>query len=337
MSHTPTTPVLTAPSTPTAMPALRRAAMRAMLAPSTHNTQPWRFVVGPTSLDLFADPTRALPVIDPRSRQQVISCGAALLAARVSLAADGVPVEVDLLPDRADPDHLARLRVVAGHRRPDPAAAALDRAGDQRHTNRRAFGGEAVPAHVVARLQDAAASEGAFLCLLTAEPGRALVTAMTAEAERELFTDPGYRAELRDWAGRTGSHDDGIPTDAIPAAGRSAEQLPVRGFDQRGTGRLPAEAHAEHDPCLLLLATDTDDRLGWLRAGQALDRVLLEATREDLVVGLFSQFSEVHRIRAEVRATLRLVGYPHLLLRVGHAERTPGTPRRPVPDVLTAS
>ncbi len=54
---------------------LRRAAARATLAPSVHNTQPWRFDLGPTSLDLSADATRRLPVIDPDGRQLRISCG----------------------------------------------------------------------------------------------------------------------------------------------------------------------------------------------------------------------------------------------------------------------
>ena len=44
-------------------------------APSIHNTQPWRFAASPDRLDVFLDPERALPVLDPTCRQQVISCG----------------------------------------------------------------------------------------------------------------------------------------------------------------------------------------------------------------------------------------------------------------------
>jgi hypothetical protein len=35
--------------------ALRRAAVRATLAPSVHSTQPWRFVIGRDVLELYAD------------------------------------------------------------------------------------------------------------------------------------------------------------------------------------------------------------------------------------------------------------------------------------------
>lgn len=322
-------------TSPTVLPVLRRAAMRGMLAPSTHNTQPWRFVAGPHFLDLYADHSRALDVIDPQGRQLLISCGAALQGARISLAADGLPVTVSLFPDSHEKDHLARIRVLDGPRRPEPDAAALDRAAEDRHTNRRAFSREPVPDHLVHRLQAAAEREGAFLYPLSPGPKRALVITLTAEAEGLLFANPGYRAELRDWAGRSGSHDDGLPPQVIPEAGRVAEQLPIRAFDQQGTGRLPTGAHAETDECLLLLSTDTDDSIAWIRAGQALERILLELTRAGLVAGLFTQLSELRRIREQVRSALDLGGYPHLLLRVGYAERTPATPRRPVPEVLT--
>lgn len=326
------TPSRTAPRT---LPAIRRAVMRAMLAPSTHNTQPWRFVAGPSVLDLFTDPTRALTVIDPGGRQQTISCGAALLGARLSLAAEGAGVTVSELPDPADPDHLARLTVTAGGSAPDADAGRLDRAADQRHTNRRAFDHEPVAPAVIARLQAAAQQEGTFLVPLTEEPGRSLVAALTAEAEGLLFGSPAYRAELRDWAGRPGDQVDGIPAASIPAAGRVSDRLPTRGLDQYGTGRLPAGAGAADDACLLLLATGTDDPHGWLAAGQALGRILLELTTDNLVAGLYTQLTEIPRIRDQVRSVTRLVGYPQLLLHVGHAVRTPPTPRRSVPDVLT--
>jgi hypothetical protein len=56
----------------------RKAVERASLAPSVHNTQPWRFVVRPTVLELHADSDRQLRALDPTGRQLVISCGCAL-------------------------------------------------------------------------------------------------------------------------------------------------------------------------------------------------------------------------------------------------------------------
>ena len=86
----------------------RRAVERASLAPSVHNTQPWHFVVRSEVLELRGDSDRQLRALDPTGRQMVISCGCALFNARVGLAADRV-VQVDRVPDAAEPDLLARL------------------------------------------------------------------------------------------------------------------------------------------------------------------------------------------------------------------------------------
>jgi nitroreductase len=64
------------------------AADAARLAPSIHNTQPWRWVVRGDRLELFAAPERQLHEQDPRGRLMQLSCGAALHHALVALAAE---------------------------------------------------------------------------------------------------------------------------------------------------------------------------------------------------------------------------------------------------------
>jgi nitroreductase len=58
----------------------------ALLAPSTHNTQPWGFTLGPDRILLFRDRSRWLQVADPTQRELHLSVGCAmenlLIAAR---------------------------------------------------------------------------------------------------------------------------------------------------------------------------------------------------------------------------------------------------------------
>ena len=81
----------------------------AVLAPSGHNTQPWLFRVGNGEVDLYADRTRGLPVVDPEDRALVISCGAALFYLRVAIGHFGYAGEVQTFPDPDDQDLLARV------------------------------------------------------------------------------------------------------------------------------------------------------------------------------------------------------------------------------------
>jgi len=59
-------------------------------APSLHNSQPWCFAVTPAVIELYAERSRALPVIDPTGREMRIACGAALFNLRLALHGNGI-------------------------------------------------------------------------------------------------------------------------------------------------------------------------------------------------------------------------------------------------------
>ena len=50
----------------------------AALAPSVHNAQPWSFRTAPDVVELYADPTRRMPVADPDDQELRLACGAIL-------------------------------------------------------------------------------------------------------------------------------------------------------------------------------------------------------------------------------------------------------------------
>ena len=113
-------------------------------APSVHNSQPWRWRIGPSSIHLFADPERALPATDPEGRDLRLSCGAALHHLRVALLAAGMGARVHRLPDPAHPLHLAALEPHPDQPTPDDLARA--RAIENRRSDRRVFSTWPVPA-----------------------------------------------------------------------------------------------------------------------------------------------------------------------------------------------
>ncbi len=140
--------------------ALRTAVAWAILAPSGHNTQPWRFRIAEHTGDLRADRARALRVADPQDRELTISCGAALFHLRLALRSTGITPMVDLLPDERDPDLLARVR--AGAPASPPAEEdALFAAIPRRRTNRHRYEPRPVPGEVATGMQDAVSAEGA--------------------------------------------------------------------------------------------------------------------------------------------------------------------------------
>jgi len=324
---------MTAPSAESAQ-LLRRAATRAMRAPSVHNTQPWRLRIAGDSLDLSADWDRKLAVLDPVGRQLLISCGCAVLNARVAIAAAGRRSRTELFPPRTGAVVTARLTLDDDGEEPDASLAILGPLIDLRQTNRREFVSDGLDDALVDLLVAAAAAEGAILVPLARGDHKLAAARLTQRADREQNADPAYRAELRMWTTDDPQRPDGVPDHAIPHVTGALSELPIRDFDARGTGGLPDSAASGVAQHLFVLCTQDDRPAAWVRAGQALERVWLEVTRHAFALSLFTQPIEVPWIRDALQRELGLPGMAHMLLRVGRAARTPRTARRPLADVL---
>jgi len=297
-------------------------------APSIHNSQPWLFLISPDAVEIHADVSRRLPAVDPEGRALYISLGAALLNLRIALARSGWHTRTQLLPDPDNPRHAATVRI-GGPRRVSLDDQELFVAVDRRHSNRGPFDDILPPQSDLDDLVAAARTEGAVLRFAEpAERDALLSLARTAEARQRQ--DPAYRAELRTWTTDDPYRSDGVPLEAV-GPWSVMETVPVRDFalERQVPGRRAARF--EMEPKVAALATHGDGPRHWLRAGEALQRVLLEATRRGLVVSLFTQLLEDKELRALLRDGLTAV---QVVLRVGYGRPAPASPRRPVEEVL---
>ncbi len=310
----------------------------ATLAPSMHNAQPWRFrfLTGERLLLLHADLERAMPRSDPGDRALHIGCGAALLNMRVAAAHAGLAPEVRLLPEPQDPLLLAAVRLTeqTGRGR-DDELARLHAAIRQRHTSRHPFAEKDLPEDVRTMLRDAAARESATLLFPGAWHAETVLD-LIRDAESRDVMDADAREDLIRWTRLGAEADtavDGVPEYAFGPRKRDG-RAPVRDF----AGRRPVADRGtttfEYTPHLALLSTSGDGPADWLRAGQALERVLLEATLADLATSLTSHALETPELRLLVRDPGSGTGQVQMVLRIGYGPRGPATPRRPVSDVL---
>jgi hypothetical protein len=311
--------------------ALRVAADRARLAPSVHNTQPWQLRLHPDRLELLLDDSRRLPTMDPQGRELVISVGAALLNARVGMAAVSHACSVSHFPDPTQPDLAAVMRPAPGLA--DSELAALDPVVSLRRSNRTQFAG-AAPVEVTDRLGAVADTEGASLFRLS-EPQRRILARATAAARAVQESDEGYVRELGAWTSRPARERDGVHMQPTWTSRSGTGAVLLRDFTsghltESGGLDVPKESES-----LLVLATDGDHPMDWLYAGEALERVLLEIVRLGWQAGLITQPVEVPATRQELARLLPAGLVPQAVIRVGRGVPPSGTaPRRRTVDVL---
>jgi len=304
---------------------VRRLLVAAGRAPSMYNTQPWRLRVARGEyIELLADPDRRLRVADPRGRSQYVSCGAALYNMRLAVRASGLRPILWLLPDPGDdPGLLAAVRASGARPAPEGYRELYDLI-PLRRTSREPFADRPVPPSVLGELRVAASREGANLLPLDRD-GAARMLECAAIAEDELAHDPDYQAELAAWT-IPGAHADGMP-DSTRGPRPLRDPWPVRDF-----GRHTREARFEEHPQLAVLTTPGDRPVDWLRAGQALQRVLLLATKHGLSASFLNQPLDLRDMRGR-RDPRHRRGHPQMILRLGYGPSVAGSPRRPASEL----
>jgi nitroreductase len=302
----------------------------AVLAPSLHNSQPWRFRIRGGEVEVLADPDRQLHALDPDGRELAISVGAALFTLRLAVRRHGRIPHVRLFPEPAEPDLVAR--VASGRTaQVTPAVQALADAVPLRHTNRWPFAPSVLSADAIEELTEAAQHEGASLEVAGAVSRNAIL-GLSQAAERRLRSQGAYRAELGQWTSRAPARRDGIPASAI-GPWDAFERLPLRDFGLLAPRVIRSAERFEPYPTIVLLSTRGDGRREWVSAGQALQRVLLVATRLRLATTPISQPVEIPAIR-ELLTDTGTGRWAQMVLRLGHGSPAAVTPRRPLSEVL---
>lgn len=308
----------------------------AILAPSSHNSQPWRFAVDGPEVVVEVDESRWLEVADEDRRELFLSVGCAL--ENLLIAADhfGLDPALDYSePDGEDP-HVATVTLeadggpaTASNDRPTPPEGAFDTIPDRR-TSHEPFEDRDVPRETLDRIEAAGEAVGVETHRIDADDLKREIGELQYEADERQMADPEYRKELGHWIGSGALGDSWLKA--------RIGQLAVTHLD---LGEREGEKNAtlvSNAPVLELLATPDDDRIARVEAGRAFERMALVAAAEGVAVHPISQILEVPDLKETLADAVGIddATIQHLF-RLGYAESEEDhTPRWPVEAVLAS-
>lgn len=322
--------MMNAGKTPISEEQIKSLLSYAILAPSSHNTQPWRFEISDGAVSMFADRTRALPANDPDDRELTISCGCVLMNLRVAAANEGLGVTFDITPDSGDDDLLAVISFIKEDSL-SPDEAGLFKFIEGRRTYRKRFASREVPTAILDSLSAAASQEGSWLEVIESEDDRQKVAELVSEGDSIQWSNPSWRRELAAWM-HPRRRGDGL---TVPGIVAPIAQIVVRTFDMGDGVGAKDKQLADESPLLTVLGTAGDNVVDWLVAGQALEKILLAAQSQGLQASYLNQPIQVASLRPKLQNLLGQQGFPQILLRLGFPEdEIDAAPRRRLDEVV---
>ncbi|MBL8200858.1 MAG: Tat pathway signal protein [Chromatiales bacterium] len=307
----------------------------ATLAPSTYNSQCWRFVATRESITILPDPTRRSPAVDPDDHHLHVSLGCAAENIVQSAAAIGLGSVVETGPAPGD-GITVRLQLAT------PARSLMADAIPLRQTTRAAYDGKPVPAAELSRLERIARGPGVTPVFATGAVQKRRLLELAAAASREWRADAAKLAELKRWtrfdeatalATRDGLAPGPAGRAALPPALGSA-LFGLLAASDRQLDQLVTRVRSSAG--LLAFVAAVDDRAHWVEVGRAFQRFALLSTalgiRHDWVNAPTEQPALRPRLGMELGEP---AGRPSLLLRFGYGPARPKALRRILTPELT--
>lgn len=307
----------------------------AVLAPSSHNTQPWSFKVTDDGVEVYVDYARRLPIADPDHRELLMSVGAAITNLRVAAAHFGFETTAlyPASPEETMPAAVIAIRETCAS---DPGLRSLCSAIICRRTNRGEF--DPRPIDDAARMALCGFVDDFCEFVRFVLPhDRPRTAELVANADRLLFRSDAFRTELTHWIrDNDTTASDGICADAfgIPDALAGISPWLLRRFDI-GSAQARRNREMVQDAAALLAITADDDKTSLIRAGEVLERLLLLLTQLGLQYSFLNEPVEVSDVRTELWSMIRSQRPPQLLVRVGYGKPVERPqPRRKVSQVI---
>lgn len=303
----------------------------ATLAANSHNTQPWRFVIGEHVIRIAPDFARRCPVVDPDDHHLYASLGCAaenLVHGAAAVGLRAAPAfEANAVKVQLEPAPLAR--------------SPLFEAIPYRQSTRAAYDGRPVPSEGLRLLEQAGTGDGVCVLIITDRAKIASIIDYVIEGNSAQMRDKAFMDELKAWL-RFNDRDAVATMDGLfsRASGNPSLPgwlarllLPVVFTEGGENGKY--RAHIQISAGIAVFVSEHNDKAHWVEAGRACQRFALQTTALGLKYAFPNQAIEVPRLRQQLASFLGLQGRrPDLMVRFGAGPDLPRSLRRPVALVI---
>jgi hypothetical protein len=307
----------------------------AILAPSSHNTQCWKFALDATgrSISILPDLARRCPAVDPDDHHVFVSLGCATENLIQAAHAHGLK-GVALFEPVSD---AVRVTLEPTQAQTTPLFTAIP----LRQCTRGDYDGKPLASEELALLQRAGSSDTVRLLLLTERQAMEQTLDYVMQGNTAQLADAAFVKELKVWIRFNGA-DAARTRDGLYSVTTGNPNIPSWIGDLAFRWLLTAKG--ENDKCarqvrssagIAVFVGEAANKAHWVEVGRCYERFALQATALGIRNAFLNQPVEVAALRPPFATALGLSGQrPDLVVRFGRGPLLPRSLRRPVDAVL---
>lgn len=292
------------------------------LAPSTHNSQPWRFLMKDSSVEIYTDPKVQIVEADPKQRDLYISLGCAI--ENMVLTAKHVGIFKNLTYRIGEKPNLIAEIVFQEGGAKDESLQKIIQIIPHRYNARGLFEKREVPHELLERLRRIAGEYGGGKLQIHAVSQKAdieKIANLTAEGLKTAYRSTSFRKEMASWMRNSLTRKkDGLPGYSLKMPFLISFVFPylVRMFDIGKKLAFLNRISISSAPRICVLSSDGETKEEWLETGRLGERLMLEAQSQGAQTSIFVASLEMGDIYKEVQKVLGTNRILNFLFAIGY-------------------
>lgn len=309
-----------------------------ILAPSSHNMQPWKFRVLENKLFIYLDPQKKLTFSDRADRQGYLSLGCAI--GNILLSADyfGLNYKLEIFPEWADEDIVAAI--IFGNEQEDIQLGKYKHLFEfitKRSTNRFRHKKQNISSEIIKEVEDIGNNFNCEVKIVQNEKDIKKLATVVSQATGFAFSKRIFREELSKWVISVYSHrKDGIPLYDFdlphPLTIFASKLIKYAKADQQ---QAIDYKNISESQALLVISSKGDLKENWIISGIVYELVSLLCAKFNISLAPYGAAIEHEATRYNVSKIVKVHGYPEMFTRMGYSlKSTVHSPRRSLSDVL---
>ncbi len=305
----------------------------AVLAPSTHNSQPWKFIISDSEILVVPELERTLPVADPEYRLLCISLGCTVENLLIAANYYNYQAKVEYFPHGAE-EITIRISLRENSPSTKDKEDHLIFAIPKRRTNRSKYSPATPKKEELSQLENLVIDTSAIRFVTDLEKQKTIADILL-ESRLKAFDNKLFRKELAHYK-RTNLTKSplgmpgftmGLNTPLSLVTPFAIRHINVIRFLKKQEEKLLKK----YTPTFGFVITTGDSKTDWVAAGRLFERITLEAERLHIQTAISAISPKVHKPLQEVLDTPH---FPQVFFRMGHTDKIPGhSPRLSTEEV----